>query len=97
MPERNDWYYWSKNRHAHFIVFRDSDDRVATGIVKSAVIEIDEHSHSVAVWRVNGPCWSTYEKTGTADSLDEAKKAVDEQVMAIIEEEFKPEYIPPLG
>ena len=89
MPERNDWYYWTKNQHAHFIQFRAVDNKVAT----ATIFPLGERF----VWKVNGPCWSTYEAEGIVDTLDMAKQAVDERVIKVIEEEFQPEYVPPLG
>jgi hypothetical protein len=101
MPEkRNDWYYWSKNKYVHFIVWRDRDDQVAQAIIRSlsdAECQKAWLPYGSYEWRVSGPCWSTYEATGTPRTLDEAKQAVDQRVMAIIADEFRPEFIPPLG
>ena len=101
MPrERNDWYYWTKNKHAHFIRFRESDCQVAQATIK-ALSDDDCREAWVAYgsykWRVTGPCWSTYHAAAIVRTLDEAKKAVDERVMKIIAEEFQPEYVNPLG
>jgi hypothetical protein len=85
-----DWYYWTRNQYAHFIVFRDPDARVATGTVKPS-------TDGTLQWQVKGPCWSSFEEEGAAATLDAAKSAVDQRVLAIIKQEFKPEYIPPLG
>jgi len=89
MAERNDWYYWTHNQHCHFIQFRDCDDKVAT----ATIFPLGERF----VWKINGPCWSAYEKSGIATSLDEAKQAIDQQAMAIVAEEFAPEPVHPLG
>jgi hypothetical protein len=87
----HDWYYWTKNKYAHFIVFRERDNKVATGIIYDHRSFVKRPGIALVEWRVNGPCWSTYEDAGTVMTLDEAKKAVDERVMKIIEEEFEHE------
>ena len=92
----NDWYYWSKNKYAHFIRFRIQDNQVAT----AKVIPLTYACGSCETkfeWKVNGPCWSAYEETGMADDLNEAKEAVNKRVMAIIEREFEPESVHPMG
>ena len=86
----NDWYYWSRNQHVHFIVFRLRENQVAQAGCRT----IDGRVYR---WAVTGPCWSTYQEQGRADSLEEAKKAVDTRVMKIIEEEFEPEPVHPMG
>lgn len=45
----NDWYYWSRNQHIHFIRFRNSNDQVATASIKGVAPYPFE-------WKVNGPC-----------------------------------------
>ncbi len=89
--ERNDWYYWSKNRYGHFIVFRERDNQVARASIHQTPI------NGLLRWIVMGPCWTTYQETGLVPTLEEAKQAVDERVMKIIAEEFKLEYINPVG
>lgn len=84
------WYFWSRNKYAHFIVWRDGEDSVARATVK----EMPDGSFS---FQVNGPCWSLFERKGTAATLDIAKEEVDYEVEKIIEEEYREEYIPPLG
>jgi hypothetical protein len=86
----NDWFYWTHNRHCYFIVFRVPEDRVARGLIR-------ETGDGTFQWEVTGPCWSTYEEKGVADTLLFAKQAVNERVMKIIAEEFKEEYVHPLG
>jgi hypothetical protein len=90
-PE-NDWYYWSQNQRAHFIVWRLQDNQVAKATVWKPIIPNGKY-----IWTVIGPCWSTYEETEAELTLPEAKKAVELRVMKIIEEEFRPEYVAPLG
>ena len=87
---RNDWYFWGRNQYAHFIVFRDRDERVAT----AKVTPLPDGTFGVLV---NGPSWPRFNFAGKSSTLDAAKATVDERVMVIIEEAFKPEYRPPLG
>ena len=87
---RNDWYYWSRNQYAHFIVFRDRDQRVAT----AKVTPLPAGTFGVLV---NAPSRPRFHYAGNVSTLAAAKTAVDERVMAVIAEEFRPEYVPPLG
>lgn len=87
---RNDWYYWSSNQHAHFIVFRNQDDRVATALCS-------QRPDGQFDWQVSGPCWSLFEASGVTADLPAAKAAADAAVMGIIKEEYAPEPIHPLG
>ncbi len=49
------------------------------------------------VWTVLGPCWTLYEETESERTLEDAKKAVEKRIDAIIAQEFEPEYVHPLG
>ena len=82
------------NQHAAFIpdVAIAQDNQVARAVIWKPLLP-----DGVYTWIVTGPCWSTYEETDAADTLDAAKKAVDERVMKIIEEEFELEPLHPLG
>lgn len=86
----NEWYYWTCNQHAHFIRFRRADEAVAKGIVRI----LPEGGFQ---WTATWPCWMLCEETGWTASLDEAKQAVNQRVDAIIQQEYKAEYVPPLG
>lgn len=88
MQKRNDWFFWSKNKHSHFIVWRNREDSVATANIK-------ETPDGVFTWKVDG--WSHYEATGTSKMLDEAKQAASDKVFEVIKKECKPEYVHPLG
>lgn len=90
-PE-NDWYYWSQNQRAHFIVWRLRDNQVAKGVIWKPILP-----NGVYTWTVTGPCWSTYEETDSETTLEAAQKTVDERVWTIIEQEFRPEYVHPMG
>lgn len=81
---------YSRNQYAHFIVFRERDQRVAT----TKVTPLPDGTFGALV---NAPSRPRFNYAGHVSTLDEAKAAVDERVMAIIAEEYKPEYRPPLG
>jgi hypothetical protein len=87
---RNEWYFWGRNRYAHFIVFHDREQRVAS----TKVTPLSDGTFGVLV---DAPSWPRFNFVGSSSSLEEAKATVDERVMAIIGEAFKPEYRPPLG
>lgn len=81
---RNNWYYWTHNRYAHYIVWRNRDHNVATASVKP-------RPDGQCDWQVSGPCWSLFEASGVAADLPAAKAAADAKVMQIIKEEYAPE------
>ncbi len=83
------WYYWSHNRYAHFIVWRNRDNAVAQAKIR----QVQPH---MFVWTVKGPCWSLYEETESERTLEAAKQAVEKRVDAIIADEFRSEYVSPL-
>lgn len=88
-PAKNEWYYWMRNRHASYIIFRNRDDKVADA-------KIFQQGDAFQ-WRVTGPCWSTYDESGTSLSLEEARAECDQRVMKLIEHELKAEFVNPMG
>lgn len=87
---RRNWYYWSHNKQQYYIVWRRQDDHVATARIRS----LKTGTFSAEVY---GPCWSAYQDLCEHTDLEEAKRWVQARVNAIIDMEFLPEYLPPLG
>lgn len=80
----DDWYYWTRNHHCHFIKWKHYEDKVADANVK--VQEDGTFS-----WAVIGPCWSLYQEKGVSQGLEDAQREVDERVGKVIAQEYKEE------
>jgi len=81
------WYFWTKNKYAHFIRSKHFDNQLVSGIVKK--------TENGFAWKVVGPCWTTYEESGSCPTLEAAQQEVDKCVMDIIVEEFREEQVFP--
>lgn len=95
-PEKNDWYYWSRNRYSYFIIFRNRDE---SPVAKATIKYLPSWRMSDGDFRCTfrGPCWTLNEWTRWTKTLEEGVAQIEEALMKVIAEEFKPEYVPPLG